>query len=368
MRTFLRRTIIPTLLLGLFAAPALAAIVPEVRDEGGFFSADAVRQANGVIVDIQRDFKHDLLIETFKTVPADKIEEFKKLDRAGQAKFYDDWAKQRARTAKVNGVYVLIVKEPGHLQAEVGNETREKVFTIENRNKLAETMIKKFREAKEAKDDADKQKFYDQALLDGVRYVHSTMKSNIGNQKTGIDNGGAFHGAPMNPHPANVPPVHHQAGLLGGIGGLICVGLLIFAGAWIVIGLIRSFTGGGYGGGGYGGGGGGGGGFLTGLLGGMFGAMAGSWIYNNFFGSGSSGWGSGGGWGSQAYGGEQSSQPQDTDYSGTGGDTGGGDDPGGGGGDTGGGGDFGGGDSGGGGGDFGGGGGDFGGGGGGGDF
>src|SRR5579871_1932118 len=111
MRTLLRWTCIPTLLLfGLLGSSALAAIVAEVRDEAGFFSADAVRRANEVIDDIHRDFKKDLLIETFKTVPADKAEEFKKLDKAGHAKFYNDWALQRARTAKVNGVYVLIVK------------------------------------------------------------------------------------------------------------------------------------------------------------------------------------------------------------------------------------------------------------------
>ena len=44
------------------------------------------------------------------------------------------------------------------------------------------------------------------------------------------------------------------------IGGWICLGLCVLLGVWLVIGLIRAFTGGGggYGGGGYGGGGGGG--------------------------------------------------------------------------------------------------------------
>jgi hypothetical protein len=369
MRPFLRWTIIPTLLVGLLATTALAAIVAEVRDEAGFFSADAVRRANEVIDDIHRDFKKDLLIETFKTVPADKADEFKKLDKGAHAKFYNDWAIQRARTAKVNGVYVLIVKDPGHLQVEVGNETREKAFTIENRNKLAEIMTRKFRDARDAKEDAEKQKIYDQALTDGVRYVFSTMKSNIGSSKTAIDHGGPIRPVPVNPHPGDVTGNHRTSSMAPGLGGILCWGLLIVGIAWIVIGLIRSFTGGGgggYGPGGYGGGGGwgGGGGFMTGLLGGMFGAVAGNWLYNNMFGSGSSGWGSGGGgWGSQAQGGEPSSPPQDTDYSGTGGDFSGGD-SGGGGGDNGGGGDFGGGGDSGGGGDFGGGGGDFGGGGG----
>ena len=73
----------------------------------------------------------------------------------------------------------------------------------------------------------------------------------------------------------------------------LCPILIVVAIAWIVIGLIRSFTGagrggpapgsyagGGYGGGpGDGGGGGGGGGFMSSLVGGMFGAAAGNWMY-----------------------------------------------------------------------------------------
>ena len=69
-----------------------------------------------------------------------------------------------------------------------------------------------------------------------------------------------------------------------GVGGWICLGLCVLLGVWLVIGIIRAFTGGGGGGGGYGGGGGGGGGFGSSLMGGLFGAMAGMWLYNSMFG------------------------------------------------------------------------------------
>jgi uncharacterized protein len=172
-------------------------------------------------------------------------------------------------------------------------------------------------------------------------------------------------------------PREHSWGFLPIILGLIVV--------WIVIRLIGSLfrggggggmmTGTGYSGGPMGGGpmvGGGGGGFFSSLLGGIFGAAAGNWMYDRFFGSSRD---------SQTF---VSSQPEvrqteDTGYAGkdtydnfndtsgggggdfgSGGDSGGGDTSGGGdfgsGGDSGGG-DFGGGDSGGG--DSGGGGGDF---------
>jgi hypothetical protein len=100
-------------------------------------------------------------------------------------------------------------------------------------------------------------------------------------------------------------------------------------GIWLVIGLIRSFSGGGMGGGM------GGGGFFPGLMGGLFGAMAGAWLYDSFFHSGSS----------QAFGGDNlggGASDSPGDFTSSGGDVGGGDFGGGdfGGGDFGGGGDF----------------------------
>src|SRR5262249_45521995 len=77
--------------------------------------------------------------------------------------------------------------------------------------------------------------------------------------------------------------------------GYVCLGIAALVMVWVIFGLIRSATGGargGYAGGGpgYAGGpgfgGGGGGGFFSSLLGGMFGAAAGMWMYNHFFGGG----------------------------------------------------------------------------------
>src|SRR5205807_8678908 len=71
------------------------------------------------------------------------------------------------------------------------------------------------------------------------------------------------------------------------IWGWICLGIVVLLAIWLVVALIRAFTGsgsGGYGGGGGGyGGGGGGGGFFPALMGGLFGAAAGMWMYDRFF-------------------------------------------------------------------------------------
>jgi hypothetical protein len=340
------RAIALAVLAGWLAAVApvsASAVAPVIKDDGKFFKDDARTKADEQIREIHREFNKDLLIETFPAVPEDLTKDVDMKDKTARNRFFEKWARDRARAADVNGIYILICKLPEHLQVEVGTHTLEKAFTIEDRNELSKKLLSDFREKK-----------YDEGLLDAVDFVAKRLKAH-GVRSSAVPVGGG--------------------GMMEGLGGLLCVGVLVLAALWLVVGLFRAMTGGGNRGGyapggggygpGYGGGGGGGGGFMTSLLGGMFGAVAGNWMYNSFFGGGSH-MGGGGGFGnSGSVGGTDSSSQPDTDYSGTGGDFGGDDGGGGGGGDFGGGDAGGGGDFGGGGGDFGGGGGDFGGGGGG---
>jgi uncharacterized protein len=345
--------IVPALLVALLLTAGQAfAIVPQVKDDGKFFSADAVRKANEVIRELQHTHRVDLVIETMDKAPAG-IEGKSSSERN---RLFGEWALRRFKELGIDGIYLLITRSPGHLQIEVGNDTQRRAFTLADRDKLRELLVRKFRE-----------KEYDAGLLEAVADVRNTVDSHMSR---------SARSAPA----ANAPPVHHnpagQAPAGGGSGlmGLICFAVVALLVIWLVVALIRAFTGsmgrgygGGYGGGGYGpgyGGGGGGGGFMSGLMGGLFGAAAGNFLYDRFFRGDSAG-----SWGSHAYGGEsgpaEMGGPHDTDASGTGadfddagggsggGDFGGGDFGGGGGGD------FGGGDFGGGGGDFGGGGGDF---------
>ncbi|HEX5269781.1 MAG TPA: hypothetical protein VFW33_04800, partial [Gemmataceae bacterium] len=311
----------------------------------------------------------DLLIETYPGIPADKKAAYEKVkdDKEKRKHFFAEWGRERFKEAEVNGVYILITKDPGFLQIEVGNVTAGHAFTMENRDHLEALMLKEF-----------KAKEYDKGLLDGVNYVKTAMGDNLKRAK-------ADRAEPAAPPPTDYPsgpresrPTHLFG---GGWLGLLCVGLAVVAGIWVLFAVIRALSGarrgygpGGYGGpayggpaygGGYGYGPGGGGGFLSGMLGGLFGGAAGGWLYDRFFhGGGTPAGGYGGGYGGTATPGPEApqDQPQDTDATGVGGsfdngdggDAGGGDfggDTGGGdvgGGDFGGGGDVGGGDTGGG--------------------
>jgi uncharacterized protein len=342
---------------GLLAvAPAFAALTAEVHDAAGMFKPETVKEANAVVRAIKHDHGQDLLVETYTGIPADRKSEYEKVkdDKEKRKHFFAEWARARFKAAEVNGVYILITKDPGYLQIEVGNITAGKAFTMKNRDHLEELMLKEF-----------KAKEHDKGLLDGVEYVRKAMDDNLKGTK-------AERPAPEAAPPTDVPgPTTGLPSLFshGGWLGPLCIGLAVIAGLWVLFAIIRGVMGArrpygpagdggpGYGGPAYGGG------FLSGMLGGLFGGVAGGWLYDRFFHGG----GGFGGGGSAPAGGATPQAPppqQDTDASGVGGDfgpdtgddvdTGGGDfggDAGGGdtgGGDFGGGGDTGGGDTGGG--------------------
>jgi hypothetical protein len=351
------------------------AVVPEVKDGGSFFAPDTLASADRQITEIQKKFRKDLLIETFPGVPSDKAAAFQKMDKQAQSKFFQSWAEDRARGARVEGIYILITKLPPRIQIEVEKNEQKRAFRVPgDSDRLREVLIKAFHE-----------KDYDRGLLEGIAFVEKTLGENLG-----IAARPASEPVPqIIEHGVNKvrPAVQGASGM-----GWLLILIVVVVGFWILRAIFRGIghmlgggprqygpgpgagPGPGYGGPGYGapgyGGGGGGGGFMSGMLGGLFGAAAGNWLYDSF-GRGGGGFGGGGmggagyGGGGRSYEGESGPAPSDADqdYSGSGGDFGSQDDGGGGGGDYGGsGGDFGGGDSGGG--DFGGGGGDFGGGGG----
>jgi uncharacterized protein len=311
----------------LAAAPA-PALSPRIQDAAHVFSATAVDKADQVIRDIKdRDHK-DLMIETFKTVPDGQADKVKHMDRSERERFFEEWARERARREGVNGVYVLVCKEPAHLQVEVGNETRKRAFTVEDRNHLREILLSAF-----------KAKEYDKGLLDGVQYVRDTMTENLaaGQRPRQGHAGGPVAPAPPGgeaPDVAGVPRGGFGRGPL--ILGLLCVGVVGLVIVLAVVSLVRRAVGGGSGGGygpgggggygpapGYGGYGGGGGGFLSSLFGGLFGAAAGNWVYDRVFRGGSPATTGDGGWntgGTRAPAPSDTSDREDTSYSGIGGD------------------------------------------------
>jgi uncharacterized membrane protein YgcG len=162
-----RWVLIPLCLTFVAASPARA-IVPELQDGAAFFKPETIAKANDILAEIGKNHKKDLLIETYATVPADKVAAVKTMDKEAKAKFFQEWANSRARRRRVEGIYVLISRDPGHIQVEVGRETQKGAFTLKDADHLRELLIAAF-----------EKKEYDRGLLDAVQYVQKTLDENM---------------------------------------------------------------------------------------------------------------------------------------------------------------------------------------------
>lgn len=314
MMPFTRSLAAVSLSIWLISGGLALAMTQQINDEGKFFSPAAIDKANQKIRDIYRDYGKDLLIETVARLPHDLQERYKAL---GKRKFFVDWAVKRAEESGCKGVYVLVCKSPGYLQIEVGRATRERGFTLGDRERLVEKM----RPLLGKKD----RKSNDEALMLAVNTIESTLRSNLEKrprsekQKQGT---AAVALRAEKPHAvmatsaAAVASSESGAGLSPWTWILIGAGVLLVV--WLLMTLLRAMTGGGAGAGSSGGAG--GGGFFTSLLAGMFGAAAGAWLYDAFFHGGSSGHAFGATTADQPPSGHE---PSDSDY---GGDEGGGGD------------------------------------------
>src|SRR5262249_29865442 len=162
---------------------------------------------------------------TFPGISADKKKQYEE----NKNRFFVDWLQDLAHDEDLNGVFVLITRDPPHIQVGVGRDTRKKAFTLENRDRLRDIFVDHF-----------KNKACEGGLFAGIPYVRESLEHNLGR-------------APAATHTAPGPAGHGRSTEINPMGW-ICFGLVAIGVIWLVIGVVRSFTGGGgYGRGGYGG-------------------------------------------------------------------------------------------------------------------
>src|SRR5262249_15664594 len=137
MASIVRWLFIPTLLTGwILSANSAQAIVPQVKDDAGIFSASAMKKANEIIRAIQRRHRKDLVMETRKTPSAGAEKTARGRERE---QFFSQWAKRRSNELGVDGVYVVVSLPPvGHVEAAVGTETAKHAFTSSDGKHLQE--------------------------------------------------------------------------------------------------------------------------------------------------------------------------------------------------------------------------------------
>ena len=264
----LNRGMLRTCLLAVCALSIVSAraVGPEVRDNAGIFSAPAVKQADEAIRNLQRDFRKELLVETFAAVPDSRTNDYAR----SREEFFTSFVRERAQAARLDGIYVLVMKEPPphryRIQVGVGQATIQRAFQARDRDELVRLLQSNFREDK-----------FDEGLRSAVGFVERTLRSNL---QSGAAPRPVAQGAPVRQSaPASSSSSSYS------MGSLLVLGLFVVGGVLVVgfiMRMLRSGMGGGGGLAGSGGLRGGGGGFFSSLLGGIGGAMAGSWLYDRF--------------------------------------------------------------------------------------
>ncbi len=159
------RVLVPAVLAGWLAAAGAASAVfpPPVKDEGKFFSAEALEKINKKIRQLYTASGCDVVVETVPAVPADREAKYKEL---GKDKFFLEWARKRAEELGVNGVYVLVCKSPGRVEVGLTGPAGRRLFAPGDRERITNKMLGPFRDKK-----------FDEGLNAALDFIETTLKA-----------------------------------------------------------------------------------------------------------------------------------------------------------------------------------------------
>jgi hypothetical protein len=107
-----------------------------INDSGRFFTPQAVESAKKRIESIKNEFNRDIVVESFTSIPEADRTKFQQMDRAGQDKYVSDWAERRTKELNVNGVYMLICRQPSKLHVRTTQNSVSRDVQLEIQSKL----------------------------------------------------------------------------------------------------------------------------------------------------------------------------------------------------------------------------------------
>ena len=117
----------------------------ESKDPAKFFGEEAFKKVAPAAEKLFKEKKIDLMIETFAVPPkmdADKVKAMTAMDRE---KFFREIALERGKAEKVNGVYILVCKNPGFVYVE---RIGEADLPADLGSRLRSTLLGSFKEKK----------------------------------------------------------------------------------------------------------------------------------------------------------------------------------------------------------------------------
>jgi hypothetical protein len=151
----------------LFAGQAAWSAEP-IDDAAALFSDATGQRAAAAIQAIAQRYHIDLRVETFAQVPGERAAQYYEAKTAvGRGRFFTRWAHDQAAAERVDGIYVLICKDPLHVRV-VTNPTapgRPSSFSDRECSELQKRL-----------DDAFRRQHYDAGLLEGIDFVRDQLE------------------------------------------------------------------------------------------------------------------------------------------------------------------------------------------------
>jgi uncharacterized protein len=220
--------------------PAWAHAESQIIDQAKMFSPSAIQSAERAFKEFQTRTKVEIVVETIPNLQAIDPKITGRLGPTEADRALGKICEQRAADKGIRGLYILICRDPEKLKYK---SSRNSINPQDTRMVVDAVMS------------SLKNREFDQALSSAAGVLERV-------QPVG--------GAAPRPRAAQQDSMS-----LSPLWTILLIGL----GIWLVVGLMRAMSGAG-----------GGGGFFPSLLGGLFGGMAGMWMYDSFFrGGGSSG-------------------------------------------------------------------------------
>src|SRR5262249_26247181 len=136
----------------------------QVNDRAGFFSAGAVQKAEAEIEAIKQLYSRDVTVSTFSEPPANRAKVIRSDDKEKRDASFFAWAQLEMQSDGTKDIYILICKDPPHVQIALGLDVRANAFTPLDQSKLRDLLVKDLKEKKN-----------DEALLGAVQLVRATL-------------------------------------------------------------------------------------------------------------------------------------------------------------------------------------------------
>jgi hypothetical protein len=130
--------------LGLMAPAARADDAPpDVKDEAGLFTPEAVKQAERAIGEVRKNYHLDLTVDTVRALPALDHKWLYFWDRRQRNAFLENWARERAKAAGVDGIFVEICNRPRDVHVVVWPPERAQKFTERDCERVRRFLVRR---------------------------------------------------------------------------------------------------------------------------------------------------------------------------------------------------------------------------------